>query len=771
MTNTRSKGVAAIFASASLTALILATGSQAQTAAATAPHAAPPSFPAPPRAPQGAPNVLMIMTDDVGFAASSTFGGPIPTPSFDRLASVGLKYNTFHTTALCSPTRAALLTGRNHHSVGFGNIAELATGYPGYTSVIPDSAATIGEVLRENGYSTSWFGKNHNTPDWENGPAGPFERWPNGLGFDYFYGFNQGETDQWAPALLENRNVVEPATQSPGYILDKDLADHALTWLRMQRSNAPDKPFLMYYAPGTAHAPHHAPADWIAKFKGQFDQGWDVQREQSFARQKAEGVIPADTVLTPRPKEIPAWDSLSADQKRLYARMMEVHAAALSYADAQIGRVLDDLQASGQLDNTIVIYIQGDNGASGEGGLAGTTNEIGALNGIRETPDYTMSKIDTLGGPMAYGHYPVGWAWAMNTPFQWTKQIASHLGGIRNGMVISWPKRIKAHGEVRSQFSSVIDIAPTLYEAIGVKAPASVKGVKQKPLEGVSMVASFDSASAPSKHTTQYFEMFANRALYKDGWMASTVPQRLPWIPSAQGIDPNAYAWELYDLSHDYAQSKNLAAENPKKLAELKAAFDVEAKRYNVLPLDATAVERMSSSLRPYPLNGKTKMTYRAGPERYPQGSFPNINNRSWSIQARIETPASGGDGTVVTQGGRFGGWGMVVQDGKPSFVYRRSSMPQDYFEFAAADALKPGAHVLGVDFVSDGPGLGRGGSVVFTVDGVEAAKGRIERTVPGWFTPEGATIGWDSGTPIRETYKTPFAFTGEIDGIDFELK
>ena len=729
----------------------------------------PPQYPPAVVAPKGAPNVLLIMTDDVGFGASSTFGGPIPTPTFDALAARGLRYNRFHTTALCSPTRAALLTGRNHHSVGAGLVEELAAGYDGYNSIIPKSAATIAEVLRQNGYGTAMFGKHHNTPDWEDTPAGPFDRWPTGLGFEYFYGFLGGDTDQFAPALIENTRAVEPPADDPTYILDRDLADHAITWIRQQKAVYPNKPFFLYYAPGTAHAPHQAPPEWIAKFKGQFDQGWDKVREETFARQKQLGVIPPDAELTPRPPEIPAWDSASPDEKRLYARMMEVYAGALAYADNQIGRLVAELQQTGQLDNTIVIYIQGDNGSSAEGGLHGSSNGGIAQLGIPEPVEFMLSRIDLLGGPLAEDHYPVGWAWAMDTPFQWMKQIASHFGGTRNGMVISWPARIKDVGTIRSQFHHVIDIAPTLYDVIGIPQPKVVNGAPQKPLEGVSMAYSFDAPGKPSPHASQYFEMVGNRGFYRDGWMASTHPGRLPWVLFQQQIDPEKFRWELYHVADDFSQAHNLAAQDPKRLQDMVAGFWAEAAHYNVLPIDNSAAQRLKPSTRPYDWLGRKSFTFHAGETRITRGAFPSLTNMSWRLTAHIETTALDTEGVIMTQGGRFSGWGLIFLKGKPTFIYKRDLLPDNLTRVSSADVLAPGKHEIDVEFQYEGGGAGKAANVILSIDGAEKTRAHIERTMPVMYF-EDADVGRDTGTPVTEDYKVPFAFTGKIDHVDVVL-
>jgi arylsulfatase A-like enzyme len=740
-----------------------------------------PDFPKAVTAPKGAPNVLLILTDDTGFGASSTFGGPIPTPNLQRVYQRGVCYNQFHTTALCSPTRSALLTGRNHHSVGFGNISEFATGYPGYDSIIPKSAGTIGNILVGNGYNTSWFGKHHLIPDWQQSSAGPFDQWAGGLGFEYFYGFLGGDTDNWHPALFENTKPVLPPVGDPSYILISDMTDRAINWIRTQHAEAPDNPFLMYFAPGNGHAPHHATKDWIAKFKGQFDQGWDKQREITLASQKRLGIVPADTVLTPRPSQIPAWDSLNDDQKKVYARMMEVYAAAVAQSDYEIGRVLDSLQESGQLDNTLVIYIEGDNGASGEGTLQGTTNEVGQAAPEPESLPFLISMMDQLGSDRTYNHYPVGWAHAMDTPFQWTKQVASHFGGTRNGMCMSWPNRIKAHSEIRSQFHHVIDIAPTILEAVGVQAPLMLNGTTQKPLEGVSMVYTFDDAKAATRHHTQYFEIAANRGLYQDGWIASTTPLRLPWQVVGVEPDPDDFPWELYNVAQDFSQSRNLAKENPKKLQDLEALFLIEAAKYNVLPIDSSFADRANPAIRPNLNRGRTHFTYYPGMIRIPEASAPDIKNKSFRITADVEVPQAGADGVIVTQGGRFGGWGLLVLDRKPMFAYAFSNQDGDRypnqrkykFRITGADPLAPGKHIIVFDFAYDGGGIGKPGNGTLTVDGKKVAEGRIELTQPIRFSlDESFDVGQDTGSPVIDEYDTkmPFKFSGTLNKVEIDL-
>jgi arylsulfatase len=726
-----------------------------------------PDFPKGVEAPAGAPNVLLILTDDVGFGASSTFGGPIQTPNFQRLADNGLCFTKYHTTALCSPTRAALITGRNHHSVASGSITEFATGYPGYNSLVPKSAGSLGAVLKENGYNTSWFGKMHNVPDWMSSQAGPFDLWPTGLGFEYFYGFLGGDSDQWHPALYENTTPIEPYLGDPTYILDRDLADQAIAWMQMQHALAPNKPWLLYYATGTAHAPHHAPKDWIAKYKGQFDQGWDKVRAETLARQIKLGVVPPNTQLTKRPEQIPAWDTLSSDQKRLYARMIEVYAGALSHADYNIGRLLDAVEQSGQMDNTLVIFMMGDNGASAEGTLQGTTNEVGtAANSVKESIPFLLSMIEELGGPRTYNHYPVGWAHAMDAPMQWTKQIASHFGGTRNGLVISWPARIKDKGGLRSQFCHVIDIVPTIYEAAQITPPKILDGVQQKPLDGVSLVYTFDNATAPTKHGTQYFEMFGNRAIYKDGWMASTTPLRLPWVTIGAEPNPDDFKWELYNTNEDPSQANNLAEKDPDKLKELQDAFDVEAKKYNVYPLDSSFASRADPAIRPSLTRGRSEFVYFPGMIRIPEGSSPDFKNKSWTIAAEVTIPQGGADGVLATIGGRYGGWALLMQDSKPQFAYAYSNQPEHKSRVVSDQPLAPGNHIIRVKFEYDGGGIGKSATATLLADEKQVAQGRIPQTIGVRFSlDETFDIGGDTGTPVLEEYenKMPFRFTGTL--------
>ncbi len=726
-------------------------------------------FPKEVEAPKGAPNILVILTDDVGFGASSTFGGPIPTPTMDRLAQAGLRYTQFHTTALCSPTRAALLSGRNHHSVATGVIMEAGTGFPGYNTLMPKSDGTFAEVLRLNGYNTAWYGKNHNVPDWHSSQAGPFGLWPTGLGFEYFYGFIGGDTSQWNPALVENIKPIEPPHDDPDYFFDVDMADKTIERIRMLNSVAPQKPWLVYYAPGTAHAPHHAPKEWIAKYKGQFDQGWDKAREETLARQKQLGVVPATAKLTERSAGIPAWDSLDADHKKVAAHMMEVYAAALSHADTQMGRVLDAVDELGELDNTLVIYIQGDNGASAEGGSNGLLNEMTFFNNIPEDFAEVLRRMDELGGPMTFNHYPIGWAHAMDTPFQWTKQIASHFGGTRNGLVISWPAQIKAKGGIRTQFHHVIDLYPTILEAAGVQSPTEMNGIAQSPVEGVSMAYTYADAKAPSQRRTQYFEMLGNRAIYHDGWVAATTPPTPPWVAVAGDVPVLDYKWELYNVAEDFSQANDLAAKEPAKLANLQELFMDEATKHQVLPLDNSKVQRLDTTNRPSLTRGRNVFTYYPGAVRIPEGAAPDVKNKSFLVTSSVEIPKGSSDGMLITQGGRFAGWGLYILKGKPVYCYNLAGVERTCV--TGKSALAPGKHNIEMNFHYDGPGLGKGGKATLLVDGKPVAEGAIPRTLAFRMSlDETLDCGEDTGTPVMEDYVLPFRFPGKIDKVAIRI-
>jgi arylsulfatase A-like enzyme len=728
-------------------------------------------FPQPVAAPKGAPNVVLIMLDDTGFGQYGTFGGGIPSPTIQKLADEGLRYNRFHTTSVCSPTRAALLTGRNHHSAATGVITELATGYDGYTCMIPKSCGMVGEVLRQNGYMTAWIGKNHNTPPWETSVAGPFDRWPNGWGFDYFYGFNAGDTNQWNPILFENRNLV-PASTDPDYHLTPDLADKAIAWVRNVKSIAPDKPFFLYVAPGANHSPHHAPKEWIDKFKGQFDGGWDKYREETFIRQKKLGVVPQDAKLTVRSEGLPAWEGLEADQKRIYARMMEVFAGFAAHCDYEMGRIIDAVKQLPGADNTIFIYIVGDNGASAEGGLEGSVNENVFFNGFPEKWQENLKVIDDLGGPKYFNHFPAAWAHAMNTPFQWAKRVPSHLGGTRNPMVISWPGHIKDQGGLRSQFLHVIDIVPTLYEVIGITPPRELNGIEQKPIEGISFAYTFDDANAKGRRTTQYFELSAHRGIYHDGWMASC-RSSIPWETARADFDPDSAKWELYNLDEDFTQANDLAKTEPSKLRQLQDLWWVEAAKYNVLPLDWSGIERFDSELQGRPsLGGSAKTrTYYAGQIGLPAGASPTVLNKSWTITADIEV-ADKTEGMIVTQGGMTGGYGLCLRDGKPTFVYNYLDLER--YTIAGNAPLPMGKVKLVVDFSYDGkPGeRGKGGVITISANGGTVADGRLPKTVPVQFSlGEGLDVGMDVGSAVDFTYKLPFKFTGKIEKVTYDLK
>ena len=737
----------------------------------TTAETAPPQWPIPVEPPKGAPNIVVILTDDVGFGASSTFGGPVPTPTFDALAKVGLRYNAFHTVGLCSPTRAALLTGRNHHNVAVGTTEEPVTGYEGYPGIIPKSAGTIAEILTQNGYNTAMFGKWHLTPYWEMGQTGPFDHWPTGQGFEHFYGFLSAETDQFHPALWEGTRTVEPPANDPNYILDHDLADHAIGWLQAQKALAPDKPFFIYYAPGSAHAPHHAPKAWIEKFKGKFNQGWDKVREETLARQKALGVVPADTQLTPRPDIIPAWDTLSPDQKAVYARMMEVFAAAMAYSDDQMGRVIEAIRQTGTLDNTLILFVEGDNGASAEGGPQGLLNDVNFMNGVKEDIGAIRQRIDELGSDKTNNHYPVGWAHAMDTPFQYFKQIVSHLGAVRNGMVISWPARIKDKGGLRTQFHHVIDITPTILDAAGITMPAMLNGVPQKPLDGVSMVYSFDGANAPSTRRAQYFELVGNRGIYEDGWIAGTEPTGFPWqVIGRPPFDLDAQKWDLYHLTNDYSEAVNLADKEPQRLRDLQEAFWVEAARNHALPIHDSSGDMVKGlGVRPAMGPPRTSFTYYPGMIRIPDSLAPNVRNRSFAVDADVEIPTGGAEGVLVAHGNRFGGYSLYLLKGKLVFTYDYGDF--QWFTVASADAVPAGKHRIDLDFKSDG-GFGKGGAVTLTIDGHPVGQGRIDKTLGNKYSLDASfNVGETTGSSVTDYYQAPFKFTGVLERLVVSLK
>ncbi len=728
-------------------------------------------FPREPHAPNDAPNVLLVLLDDVGFGASSTFGGYANTPTLQRLADNGIKYNRFHTTGVCSPTRAALLTGKNAHEVHSGVVTEMANGFPGYNSLIGKENSTVAEILKQNGYNTAWIGKNHNVPDWHSSAAGPFDLWPTGLGFEKFYGFIGGEANQFRPLLFDGITPIEPYLGKPEYNLDYDLADQASNWIKMQKASAPDKPFFCYYAPGATHAPHHATKEWIAKQKGKYDMGWDKLREITFERQKKMGIIPTDAKLTPRDKALPAWDSMDPKYKKMYSYMMEIYAAYLEQADYNVGRVIQSIDDMGQLENTLVIYIVGDNGAASEGGIHGKYNDLTILSMIDEDPDAILAHIDELGTWKANNSVPAGWGWASNTPFQWVKQIASHFGGTRNGLVVSWPKGIKARGEMRSQFHHVSDIVPTILECAGIEHPAIVNGVAQKPMSGISMKYTFDDANAKDQRTTQYFEIFGNAGLYHEGWMANTKVFVNPWSGKSVEVDwMKDVQWELYNIDQDFSQSEDLAALYPEKLAEMKNLFFVEAARNDALPIDNSKAARFATENRPSLTRGRTSFTYYQGMKRIPEGAAPEIKNISWGIMADLDIKETTPNGMIVTQGGLNGGYGLYLDKGKPVFCYNYAGQKQ-YF-ITSDKAIPVGKHQLGMDFKYDGGGLGKGGNVVLTLDGKEIAKGRIEATVPLRFsTEETFDVGEDTSTPVNLNYDVPFTFTGIIEKVLVEYK
>ena len=807
----------------------------------------------PPRVapPKGAPNVLLIMTDDQGYGVPGTFGGVIPTPALDRIAKAGLRYTQFHSTSLCSPTRAALITGRNHHSVGYGVIGELSTGYPGYDSIVGMDNATIAAILKDNGYATSWFGKDHNVPGFQySSAAGPFDQWPSGMGFEYFYGFLGGETDQWTPYLFRDHTQVYPWVGKPGYNLTTDLADDAIKYMRDLNAAAPDKPFFVYYVPGGSHSPHQPTQEWIDKFKGKFDMGWEQMREQIFANQKRLGVIPANTTLTPWPDgqaeyggaKLPKWDSLSDLEKKMYARQAEVFAAYTAYTDYEIGRVIQNVQDMGKLDNTLIIYIDGDNGTSPEGSLYGTFNQMTAYNGIIKPPAVNAVKAmnalhyNDWGSDKTYPHMAVAWAWAFDTPFKWTKQVASHFGGTRQGLAISWPGHIKDVGGIRTQFHHVIDIVPTILEAAGIQAPQLVNGIKQKPIEGVSMLYTLDqaNANAPSKRDTQYFEMVGNRAIYHDGWVAATTPPSPSWLMGAGKFpDVGDYHWELYHIAEDYSEYNDLAASNPDKLKEMQALFQTEAANHQVLPLDNSGFVRLLTA-RPSAIAGKTVFTYTGENSGIPTGNAPSILDKDYTITADVTVPEGGGEGMIATLGGRFGGYGLFLSQsnnwwlrstplkvviwglllfglllswiarskrwtgwktwpgyalillapiwliaglvtgaaqigrGRPIFVYNMLDLER--FRWSGP-SLSAGKHTIVFDFKYDGPGPGKGGTGVLTVDGKEADRKTIEHTIPLLMCiDETFDIGVDTRTPVDFSYDLPFRFNGTIDKLTYNL-
>jgi arylsulfatase len=713
-------------------------------------------------APKGAPNVVIVLLDDIGFGQSSAFGGPARMATLDRMAGAGIRYNNFHTTALCSPTRTALLTGRNHHVNNAGAIMELATGFPGNTGIRPRSVAPLAEMLRLNGYSTAAFGKYHETPPWEVSVSGPYDRWPTHSGFDKFYGFIGGETNQWAPGIYDGTVRIE-TPHTPGYHFTVDMTDQAVNWMQAQHSLTPDRPFFVYYAPGAVHAPHHAPKEYIARYRGEFDMGWDKLREQTFARQKKLGVVPKNAELTKRPKEIPSWDSQSADQKKIAARQMETFAGFCEHTDEQVGRLVAALDDMGVMDNTLFIYIVGDNGASAEGGPEGTYNEMMALNAIISTADINMPHIDEWGGPSTFPHYAIGWAWAGDTPFQWTKQIASHYGGTTNGVVIHWPARVRHDAKPRSQFTHVTDIAPTILEAAGLPFPASVNGTEQRPFDGTSMVYTWDNPEAKETHTTQYFEMFGNRGIYHEGWVACT-RHSIPWVlGSAPPLKDDV--WELYDMTKDFSQARDLAKRNPAKLKELQDLFMQEAEKNHVLPIDDRRSERMIPAMagRPDLMHGRTSLTVYPGMQGMMENAFINTKNVSYTVTAPVELADAATRGVIIAQAGAFGGWTLYMKDGKVHHEYNYFGVERTHI--ASAEAIPAGAHVIRYEFTADEPKPGTGGVCALYVDDRKVAEGRIPKTQPYMFSAdEGVDVGMDGETPVSEDYQQgDNRFTGRI--------
>jgi len=739
----------------------------------------------PPRVvpPKGAPNILLIMTDDQGFGAPGTFGGVIPTPNMDRIAQAGLRYTNFHSTSLCSPTRAALITGRNHHSVGNGVVGEISTGFPGYDSIIPIDKGTIGTILRDNGYATAWFGKDHNTPSYQSSQAGPFNQWPNGMGFEYFYGFVGGDASQWQPNLFRNTTAIYPFQGNPQWNMETAMADDAIQYLKQLKEIAPSKPWFVYYVPGATHSPHHPTPEWIKKISDMhlFDQGWNKVRETIFANQKRLGIMPENAQLTPWPKDLPEWDSLDAMAKKLFIKQADIYGAYLAYADSEIGRVIDEVEALGELDNTLIIYIGGDNGASAEGMLNGTPNEFTTMNGIPVPVKDQFPWYPFWGSDRTYPHYAAAWAWAMDTPFKWVKQVPSHFGGTSQGVAMSWPGHITDVGGIRTQFSHVIDIVPTILEATGIPAPDTINGIKQAPIEGTSMAYTWDkaNATAPTRHNTQYFEMLGNRAIYHDGWVAATTPDTLPWkLSTATPPDViTGYKWELYNVQQDPTEYNDLAAQMPDKVKELQNLFYSEAAKYNVLPLDNSTLARWNTQ-RPSLTAGKTVFTYSGELSGVPASTAPDILNKAYTITAEVTIPKGGAEGMIVTEGGRFGGYGLFlskgvegIRRGKVVFLYNLLDLKRTIWE---GPELKPGRHTIVFAYKPAEPGLGKGGTGVLSVDGQPVAKNSLEHSTPVTF-PEDETfdVGLDTRTGValaRYRYESPFTFTGTIDKLTFDL-
>jgi arylsulfatase len=718
------------------------------------------------KAPANAPNVVIVLIDDIGFGHSSAFGGPIHMPTLEKLASNGLKYNRFHTTALCSPTRTALLTGYNHHSNNAGAIMEVATAFPGNTGIRPQSITPASQVLRLNGYSTAAFGKYHETPPWEASLSGPYDRWPTGSGFDKFYGFIGGETNQWHPMVYDGTTRVFPNVDDPDYHFTTDMTDQALAWINTQQSLTPDKPFYVYFATGATHAPHHAPKAYIEKYKGKFSQGWDKVREETLERQKKLGVVPANTVLAPKPADIKDWDKLTPDEKRLFERQMEIFAGFAEHTDYEVGRLVAALEERGEMDNTLFFYIVGDNGSSAEGGMIGMYNENTYFNGVIETLEMQLSRLEKLGTEETYNHFAAGWAVAGNTPFTWTKQVASNFGGTRNGMVLHWPAGIKAKNEVRSQFHHVIDVAPTIYESVGIPAPRVVNGIEQRPMEGISMLYSFDNAAAPDARTTQYFEMIGNRAIYHEGWFAGTI-HKAPWEPAPRR-PLTEDVWELYNVNEDFSQANNLAEKEPAKLEELKQLFLEEAVKYNVLPIDDRSIERLDPAVagRPDLMNGRTSLTLYEGATGIPENAFINIKNTSLTITAEIDV-TSNASGVILCQGGDFGGWSFYMLAGKPCYTYNFVGL--EFFTIQSGEKVMPGKHTLKFDFAYEG-GRGGGGTGTIYLDGKKIGEGKIGKTNSNTFgIDESADVGTDQNTPVFFGYHGKEEFTGKINKVTVE--